>query len=67
MCHLIILDTIAPCADGQIRLVDGLVPYEGRVEICFNNQWGTICDDLWDTSDATVVCDQLGHSTTGNY
>lgn len=38
---------------------------EGRVEICFDEAWGTICDTLWSTNDATVVCRQLGFSSTG--
>ena len=57
--------TIAPCANGAIRLRGGSNRYEGRVEICNNNAWGTVCDDSWSTSDANVACKQLGFAPTG--
>lgn len=61
------------------RLVDGPNQYSGRVEVFNSNdhytyygtyqtfalEWGTICDDEWNETDASVVCRSLGYQTTG--
>ena len=53
------------CEHGNIKLVSGSVKSEGTVQLCFNNSWGTVCDDYWDDTDAQVVCTQLGYSAQG--
>ena len=69
MCYVffISVDSIgATCSYGDVRLVSGSNQYEGRVEVCINDQWGTVCDDSWGTTDATIVCKQLGYAYTGS-
>ena len=53
------------CTEREIRLVGGTSSVEGRVEICISNEWGTVCDQMWDVTDAGVVCRQLGLPFTG--
>ena len=53
--------------EGAIRLVGGTLPNEGRVEVCMNRRWGTVCDDAWDNVDANVACRQLGYSGYSKY
>ena len=53
------------CTNGTIRLVGGQSSNEGRVEICINGVWGTVCHPSWDNNDAKVVCRQLGFPVSG--
>lgn len=56
---------IGECVDGSIRLADGSDEYEGRIEVCLFERWGTVCDHSWSTPHAEVVCRQLGLPTNG--
>ena len=52
------------CSDGSLRLKSGTSALNGRVELCLNNAWGTICDLGFSTDAATVICRQLGFANT---
>ena len=46
----------------MLRLADGKSDREGRVEVCSNGVFLTVCGKKWGKPDAVVVCKQLGHS-----
>ena len=61
------LINIAKCQNGSIRIQDGNGISYGRVEVCINEQWSTVCSDShWGYREASVTCIQLGLSPNGN-
>ena len=51
------------CINGDLRLVNGPTIQAGRLEICWNETWGTVCDNGWLQQDAVIACRQLGLNT----
>ena len=54
------------CVENSIRLVDGSIEQQGRVEVCIDGIWSSICDDGWDKTDSFIVCKQLGFAEDGS-
>ena len=50
-----------------VRLVGGNSNNEGRVEIYYNNTWGTVCRNYWGSSDSNTMCRQLGYTGSIRY
>ena len=66
-CLSFIANTTQPvnCKTGNIRLVNGTEGYEGRLEVCINQVWGTVCNRGWGSTEIKVACRQLGYQELG--
>ena len=53
------------CTNGDYRLVNGYIPQQGRVEVCVNGVWGSVCGSGWNKNSAFVVCKNLGFLNSG--
>ena len=62
ICVTVVILYFEDCSDGEIRLVGGTDFTQGRVEVCINRIWGTLCDQSFGSADAGVICDQLGYA-----
>ena len=51
----------------MIRLQGGNYSNAGRVEVYCNGQWGTICDDGFGSTEAKLICKQLGYTDFVHY
>ena len=54
----LVVNCLGTCSDGDVRLMGG-TEFAGRVEVCADGAWGTICDRGWDHNEARVICNQL--------
>ena len=44
----------------EIRLVNGTTPASGRIELFYQDEWGTVCDDSFDHNAGDMICKALG-------
>ena len=51
--------------DGAMRLVNGTVAHQGRLEVCLNGVWGSVGDTGFDNFNANVLCNVLGYTIGG--
>ena len=64
--HINCIYNVVCSTDWELRFVNGGSSLEGRLEVCLNGVWGTVCDTSWDDTDAGVVCSQMGYSRRGS-
>ncbi|VDI17542.1 Hypothetical predicted protein [Mytilus galloprovincialis] len=47
--------------EGDLRITEGFAQNQGRLEIKYKGEWGTVCDNQFANVDAEVACRQLGY------
>ena len=55
------------CFDGEMRLEEGQREWEGRLEVCLGQRWGTVGSTGWTNVNSQVVCNALGYDFIGMY
>ena len=58
---------LANCTNGEITLASGPTYREGRVEVCMDRRWGTVCIEGWADTEAGLVCVRLGFPREGEH
>ena len=54
-----------PCNESDsVRLTHG-DDTSGRLEVCYAGNWGSVCNEEATNEIATVVCQQMGHTSLG--
>lgn len=51
----------ANCTEGDARLVNGPSASKGRLEVCIDHTWATVCSSFFGVQEGGVVCEQLGY------
>ena len=62
---LIVYSHAESCTNGTVRLSGSPAKNSGRIEICIETTWTSLCDQSWDFKDVQVVCKELGYSPYG--